>query len=74
MKITKILGEHGPQSQLCNGGACPAAILTDGTDAFVQGYLPSAHESKTLTAPEGEGFVRIPLSVLKNIAAQVTDA
>jgi len=74
MKITQVLSENGPQSKLCNGGACPAAILTDGQDAFVQGYLPNADEANTLTAPAGESFVRIPLPALKKIAAQVVDA
>ncbi|HWL52420.1 MAG TPA: hypothetical protein VNQ90_08290 [Chthoniobacteraceae bacterium] len=74
MKIKKILGENGPQAELCNGSGCPAAILTNGEDAYVQGYIPSGSALKTLNAPEGESFVRIPLSVLKKIAAQVVEA
>ena len=74
MTIRKILGEHGPMEELCNGGLCPAAIIADNGNAYVQGYLlgPDAH--KALSAPEGEGFVEIPLATLKKIAAQVLEA
>ncbi|MBB5350653.1 hypothetical protein HNR46_000881 [Haloferula luteola] len=61
-------------SELCNGGMCPAAILTKGEHAFVQGYKLGDHERAELSAPPGEDFVRIPLSVLKKIAAQVVEA
>lgn len=74
MTIRKILGENGPLSELCNGGTCPAAILTDGDNAYVQGYLLDDEEKSGLSAPSGEDFVRIPLPVLKKIAAQVIDA
>ena len=72
MKITTIIGEQGKLPQLCKNGACPAAIITDGESAFVQGYLLAETEQAELTAPAGEGFVRIPLAALKKIAAQVT--
>jgi len=74
MIIRKILGENGPQTKLCKGGMCPAAILTDGENAYVQGYALEAGEQEKLSAPVGEGFVRIPLSTLKKIAHQVIEA
>lgn len=74
MTIRKILGENGPLSELCNGGTCPAAILTDGDAAYVQGYELGDSERGALSAPQGEQFVRIPLAVLKKIAAQVIEA
>ncbi len=73
MTIQKILGENGPQEGLCANGACPAAITTDDGNVYVQGYIPGEDANQTLTAPEGESFVRIPLPVLKKIAAQVVD-
>jgi hypothetical protein len=72
MKITTIIGEHGRMPQLCKNSACPAAIVADDGNAYVQGYLLAASENAELTAPVGEGFVRIPLAVLKKIATQVT--
>lgn len=74
MTIRKIFGEHGSQVELCNGGGCPAAILTDGDAAYVQGYKLHTHEREQLSSPSDEDFVRIPLPVLKKIAAQVLDA
>ena len=74
MTIQKILGENGPMSELCNGGTCPAAILTDGQDAYVQGYTLVDEERSKLAAPNGEDFVRIPISTLKKIAVQVVEA
>ena len=74
MTIKKILGENGQQSELCNGGGCPAAIITDNGDAFVQGYNLSQEEEAGLGQPDGESFVRIPLATLKKIAAQVIEA
>ena len=74
MKIRRILGENGPMTEVCNGGAYPAAILTEGGDAFVQGYRLGTEERAELKAPEGEDFVRIPLEVLKKIAVQVVEA
>lgn len=71
MTIRKIFGEHGSQIELCNGGGCPAAILTDGEAAYVQGYKLQGQERAHLSAPGDEDFVRIPLPVLKKIAAQV---
>jgi hypothetical protein len=73
MKIEKIIGEHGQLPQLCANGACPAAIVAADGNAYVQGYQLAASETSELTAPEGEGFVRIPLSTLKKIAAQVAN-
>ena len=69
MKITKIIGENGAVPQLCNSGACPAAILTDNGDVFVQGYVPAAGER--LTAPAGESFVRMPRATFERIARHV---
>lgn len=74
MTIRKILGENGPQEELCNGGSCPAAILTDGEAAYIQGYELREDEKEHLSAPEGEGFVRIPLLTLKRIAGHVVGA
>jgi len=74
MKIQKIIGEKGEMPQLCNGGSCPAAILTEGGDLFVQGYVPSAAERSQLADPVGEGFVKMPRSVFEEIARQVFNA
>lgn len=57
--------------QLCNGGQCPAVIIGDDGNAYVQGYQLAAGESSELTAPVGEGFVKMPLATLRKIAAQV---
>ena len=74
MTIQRIIGENGPLSQLCNGGTCPAAILTDGEDAYVQGYQLKESERSHLSAPIGEDFIRIPIATLKKIAVQVVEA
>jgi hypothetical protein len=71
MKIHKIIGERGEMPQLCGSGSCPAAILTEGGDLFVQGYIPSNTESSHLTGPAGEGFVKMPREVFEKIARQV---
>ncbi|HEV2691834.1 MAG TPA: hypothetical protein VG347_02960 [Verrucomicrobiae bacterium] len=74
MKIQKIIGENGTMPQLCGRGACPAAILADNGDVFVQGYIPAADESNTLTAPQGENFVRMSRATFEKIARQVLTA
>lgn len=74
MTIQKILGENGPQQAMCSGGSCPAAIIADDGNAYVQGYIPGIEAANTLEAPEGEAFVCIPIATLKKIAAQVVDA
>ena len=74
MKIQKILGENGVMPQLCGNGNCPAAILAEDGNAYVQGYQLNDAEQAGLTAPSGEGFVRIPMAVLRKIAVQVVDA
>ena len=74
MKIKQIFGEHGALPQLCGKGNCPAAIITDDGNAYVQGYELSAGEQAGLNAPAGEGFVRIPTAVLQKIAAQVVQS
>ena len=73
MTIKKILGETGPQSEPCNGGSCPAAVIADDGNVYVQGYVLGEATASVLTAPVGEAFVSIPLPVLKRIAAQVAD-
>jgi hypothetical protein len=60
--------------QLCGRSACPAAILADSGDVFVQGYIPAANEGAELTAPTGEGFVRMPRATFEKIARQVLSA
>ncbi|WP_411845618.1 hypothetical protein AAFN60_18545 [Roseibacillus persicicus] len=72
MTIQKIIGENGPQDELCNGGSCPAAVVADDGNIYVQGYLPSPEAAATLIAPIGESFVGIPMDVAKKIAAQVS--
>jgi hypothetical protein len=57
--------------QLCGRAACPSAILTDNGDIFVQGYLPETKESSQLTAPSGEGFVRMSRETFEKIARQM---
>jgi len=74
MTIKKILGENGPQQEVCNGGNCPAAVIADDGNAYVQGYIPDAEASNVLEAPTGEAFVRIPMATLRKIAAQVVEA
>jgi hypothetical protein len=71
MTIQKIIGENGALPQLCGNGQCPAAILSDTGDVFVQGYIPAAAEGAVLTAPTGESFVRMPKAVFAKIARQV---
>jgi hypothetical protein len=71
MKVQKIIGEHGILPQLCNQGACPAAILTDDDNIFVQGFLPNRNEDGQLIPPSGEGFVRMPRQTFERIARQV---
>ncbi|BCX48581.1 conserved hypothetical protein [Haloferula helveola] len=74
MTIRTIIGENGPQAELCNGGQCPAVILTEEGNAYVQGNKLSTRERESLSAPEGEDFVSIPFEVLRAIAAQVSEA
>jgi hypothetical protein len=71
MTIKKIIGEKGIMPQLCNGGTCPAAILTEEGDLFIQGYTPSATERAHLSQPIGEDFVKMPREVFEKIARQV---
>jgi hypothetical protein len=74
MKIQKIVGENGILPKLCGNGACPAAIIADTGDVFVQGYVPAPAEQSELTAPSGESFVRIPRGVFEKIARQVLNS
>jgi hypothetical protein len=74
MKIQKIVGENGILPKLCGNGACPAAIIADTGDVFVQGYVPAPAEQSELTAPSGESFVRIPRTVFEKIARQVLNS
>jgi hypothetical protein len=71
VNIQKIIGEKGEMPQLCGSGSCPAAILTEGGDLFVQGYVPSENESAQLSGPAGESFVKMPREVFEKIARQV---
>jgi hypothetical protein len=70
MTIRKIIGENGAMPQLCNGGQCPAIILAEDGNAYVQGLQLAANESSALVAPPGEGFVKMPLATLRKLAAQ----
>ena len=74
MTIQKIIGENGTLPKLCGNGSCPAAIIADTGDVFIQGYIPAANESDKLTAPAGENFVRIPRATFEKIARQVLTA
>ena len=71
MKIQKIIGENGMLPQLCARGSCPAAILAENGDVFIQGYNPALAEGAALTAPAGESFVRMPRATFEKIARQV---
>jgi hypothetical protein len=71
MTIQKIIGENGVLSQLCARGSCPAAILADNGDVFLQGYIPEPAEGAQLTAPTGENFVRMSRATFEKIARQV---
>lgn len=73
MTIKTIIGPNGTMPQLCNGGACPAAILAENGDVFVQGYLPTTTENAVLTAPSGESFVRMSRETFAKIAKQVLE-
>lgn len=55
--------------QLCNGGQCPAIIVAEDGNAYVQGLQLAANESSALTAPPGEAFVKMPLATLRKLAA-----
>ena len=70
MSINKIIGENGVMPQLCGRGACPAVIVADKGDVFVQGYEPAASESAVLTAPQGENFVRMSRATFEKIASK----
>jgi len=71
MKIQKIIGENGAMPQLCGRNSCPAAILADNGEIFVQGYIPAPAEGAVLTAPTGESFVRMSRATFEKIARQV---
>jgi hypothetical protein len=74
MKIKKIIGENGVLPKLCGRGACPAAIISVQGDVFVQGYIPSAAESRKLKGPKGESFVRMSRATFEKISRQVLAA
>ena len=74
MQIQKIIGENGAMPQFCNGGSCPAAVLTDGESIFIQGFVPVAGEQSKLSAPTGEQFVKMPRAVFEKIARQVLNS
>lgn len=71
MKIQKIIGENGIQPQLCGNGQCPAAIIADNDNVYIQGFVPAPGESAVLTAPTGEQFVRMPRTTFAKIANHV---
>lgn len=71
MNILKIIGEHGSLPQACNGGACPAALLTAEGDILIQGAMPNSEENSKLKAPSGEAFVKMPRQAFEKIARQV---
>ena len=74
MKIQKIIGENGTMPQLCGRSACPAAVLADNGDVFVQGYVPAPADGAQLSAPAGESFVRMSRTTFEKIARQVLAA
>jgi hypothetical protein len=74
MKIHKIIGEHGALPALCNGGTCPAAVITENGEIFVQGYVPAHSENQELKAPAGEGFVKMSRTTFEQIARRVLAA
>ena len=71
MTIQKIIGENGVQPLLCKNGFCPAAVLTEEGEVFVQGYLPADGENGQLNAPLGEGFVKMSKATFMTIARHV---
>jgi hypothetical protein len=71
VKIQKIIGENGTLPKPCARGQCPAALLFDNGDVFVQGYIPAPAEGAALTAPAGEGFVRMSRATFEKIARRV---
>ena len=73
MTIQTIIGENGQMPKLCKGGLCPAAVIAADGNVYIQGYELADTEKYELAAPAGEGFVRIPFTVLKKIAAQVVN-
>ena len=74
MTIEKIIGENGTLPKLCANGSCPAAVIADTGDVFIQGYIPAPAENAELPAPKGESFVRIPRATFEKIARQVLTA
>ena len=74
MQILKVIGEHGVSPQLCANAGCPAAVLTDGENVFVQGYILSEAERGQLSGPTGEDFVRMPRAVFEKIARQMLNS
>jgi hypothetical protein len=71
MKITKIVGENGTLPKPCARGQCPAALISDTGEIFVQGYTLDPSDGAALTAPAGEGFVRMSRTTFEKIARQV---
>jgi hypothetical protein len=74
MHIQRIIGEKGEMPQLFNGGGCPAAVLTDGEDIFIQGYIPSPTERGQLSGPDGEDFVKMPRAAFEKIAHRLLNS
>jgi hypothetical protein len=74
MTISKIIGENGEMPKLCNGGTCPSAILVDGGEVIIQGYVTSSEQRTHLTGPAGEDFVKMPRAVFERIARQVLNS
>lgn len=71
MKITKILGENGPMSEMCANASCPSFLFTDSGDVVVQGYELTESECRSLSKPPKEGFVKMSKDTLRRLAAQL---
>jgi len=62
MKLTQISGD-------CGKDDCPAVYVTDRDSAVVQGTLIT--EALSVAAGDGEAFVEIPLSVLREASGAI---
>ena len=61
-----MLMELGPW---CPGSACPKIFESDRGTYVVQGYVLDAPTKDTLTLPEGESAVEIPVELIERIIA-----
>ncbi|WP_269537082.1 hypothetical protein [Cerasicoccus fimbriatus] len=71
MKLTKIIGEQGPQHGLCMNGGCPAFLFTEDNRVLIQGSRLTDSEKATLATPAHEDFVAIPREVFDKLTGHL---